>query len=287
MSENLQDDRNAANKTTGERTPEALEREIAGTRASIDSTVGELGQRLSPSQLAEDAREYVRETATRGASNAWTRISETTREHAVPIALIGTGIAWYMWSGRDEYGYGRGNGRQRTAGGYGEEGHWGERYGQPDEGRAGSRRYSGQDESSGAERGIGMVSGLVSRTGEAARHATERVREGTSRLGSRAQGGLGRARDGLEHVRREQPLLLGLVGIALGALVGGAIPNTQREDEMLGDVRDRALDKVAEVGRQTAEQVRQMGGDESQQGRAGNGAEAQQRSGGTPQSEEF
>lgn len=285
MSENLQQDRNAANTTTGERSPEELEREIAGTRASIDSTVGELGQRLSPSQLAEDAREYVRETAARGATNAWTRISETTREHAVPIALIGTGLAWYMWSGRDEYGDGRGYDRQRYAGGLGKEGQSGERYGQPNQGGEGSRRYSRQDGSTGAERGIGMVSGLVSRTGEVARHATERVREGTSRLGSRAQGGLGRARDGLEHVRREQPLLLGLVGVALGALVGGAVPNTQREDEVLGDVRDRALDKVAEVGRQTAEQVRQMGGDESQQGRS-NGAEAQHRSGETPQSKE-
>jgi hypothetical protein len=47
---------------------------------------------------------------------------------------------------------------------------------------------------------------------------------------------------------------------------------------MLGDVRERALDKVAEVGRQTAEQMRQMGGDESQQGRSGNGGEGPQRS---------
>ena len=91
---------------------------------------------------------------------------------------------------------------------------------------------------------------------------------------------------GLEHVRREQPLLLGLASVALGALVGGAVPNTRRENEMLGDVRDRALDKVAEVGRQTAEQLRQGGGEESQEGRSGNGREAEQRSGKTPQGEE-
>ena len=142
MSENLQHDSTGSTGTPGERSPEELEREIAGTRASIDTTVGELGQRLSPRQLAEDAREYVRETATRGATTAWTRISESTREHAVPIALIGSGIAWYMWSGRDEYGHGRSYGRQRYSGGFGEEGYSDE--GQLDEGRQGSRRYFGR-----------------------------------------------------------------------------------------------------------------------------------------------
>ena len=271
MSENLHQDSNATTGTTGERSPEELEREIAGTRASIDSTVGELAHRLSPRQLADDAREYVRETATRGASNVWTRVRETTRGNAMPIVLIGSGIAWYILSAADEYGYGQ----ERDGGFRGETGYPGEGYGQLDEGREGARRYAGQHERSGTERVTGMVSGLVSRTGQAARTATQRVSEQTSRLGDRAQGGLERAREGLGHVRREQPLLLGLAGVALGALVGGAFPTTRRENEMLGDVRDRALDKVAEVGRQTAEQIRQ-GGAESQQGHSGNGGEAPQ-----------
>jgi hypothetical protein len=281
MSENLQHDSTATTGTTGERSPEEIEREIAGTRASIDSTVGELGQRLSPRQLADDAREYVRDTATRGASNAWTRISESTRGNAVPIALIGSGIAWYVWSGRDEYGSGRSYGHQRY-GGSREEGYPGEGYDPSVESREGFPGYSRQHAPSTSRRVTGMVSGLMSRTGEAARHATQRVGEGTSRLGSRAQGGLERARDGIGHVRREQPLLLGLAGIALGALVGGAFPTTRREGEMLGDVRDRALDKVAEVGQHAAEQMRQAGGNESQEGRSGNGEDSPQKAGEEP-----
>jgi hypothetical protein len=283
MSENLQHGDTTGPGTAGERSPDDLEREIAGTRASIDSTVGELGQRLSPRQLAEDAREYVRESATRGATNAWTRISETTREHAVPFALIGSGIALYMWSGRAEQRYGRNEWQPGRGSRYRYEGDFGEGY-ETFEGGKGTRRYAGPHEPSGSERAIGAVSGLVSRTGEAARHATERVRERTSRLGSRAQGGLERARGGLDQVRREQPLLLGLASIALGALVGGAIPSTSREDELLGEVRDRALDKVAEVGQQTAEQMRQAGGAGSEQGRSGNG-DAQPRSGETQDGE--
>ena len=158
----------------------------------------------------------------------------------MPIVLIGSGIAWYILSGRDEYGYGQ----ERDGGFRGETGYPGEGYGQLDEGREGARRYAGQHERSGTERVTGMVSGLVSRTGQAARNATQRVSEQTSHLGSRAQGGLERAREGLGHVRREQPLLLGLAGVALGALVGGAFPTAPRER----DARRRAGPRARQGG---------------------------------------
>jgi hypothetical protein len=301
--------------TSTERSPEEIEREIAGTRASIDETVGELGQRLSPRQLAEDAREYVRETASRGASNAWTRVSDVSREHAVPLVLIGSGIAWYMMSGREGqtygrrfYGYGEdddseahgqyGQGRYGQYGGY-SEAYYGQGeagYGRSEDGEPGETRQGSHE---GGEQG--RLGAMASRTTEAAREATHRathrareathrVRERTAEMGHRAQyrvqSGLERARHGLDHVRHEQPLLLGLASLALGALVGGMVPITRRENQVLGDVADRALDAVAEAGRQTAEQVRQAAshasepqGSDRQQGEAG-----RQRTAG-PQSE--
>jgi hypothetical protein len=296
--------------TSTERSPEEIEREIAGTRASIDETVGELGQRLSPRQLAEDARDYVRETASRSASNAWTRVSGLSREHAVPLVLIGSGLAWYMMSGREGHTY------ARRFYGYGEDdadyGKYGQgRFGEAGYGEAFSGRESGYGSSAYGEPGEhdrgrdagehGRLGEMASRTTEAAREATHRAREATHRvrertaeathrvrertaeMGHRAQdrvqSGLHRARHELDHVRHEQPLLLGIASLALGALVGGIVPITRREEAVLGDVADRALDAVAEAGRQTAEQVRQTASKAAEPQRSGGGQQGEEQEG--------
>jgi hypothetical protein len=44
----------------------------------------------------------------------------------------------------------------------------------------------------------------------------------------------------------EQPFVVGAVGIALGALIGAVLPESEREDRMLGQVRDRTLDRATE-----------------------------------------
>ena len=56
---------------------------------------------------------------------------------------------------------------------------------------------------------------------------------------------------------QEQPLLLGLLGIGLGAAIGAALPSTQKENELLGETRDRALDRMKSVGSEQVEKVRQ------------------------------
>lgn len=72
----------------GAESPQEIERAIAGTRAALESTVEELGERLQPSQIAADARSYVRERASRGASEVW----RSVREHPMPAALVASGV---------------------------------------------------------------------------------------------------------------------------------------------------------------------------------------------------
>jgi len=238
------------------RSPEAIEREIAQTRASIDTTVGELGERLRPSQLADDARSYVRETARRSASNAWSSVSSTVRDNAVPFALVGGGLAWYMAARR-------GNGSHRGfASGY-------------DEGyrAASGHRVGAGTDWQGSEQGLtssvgAAVQGAKERAGEIASHAAERAREATGQiyergaeLGSRAQQQVQRqvyrARWQLDLMRAERPLVLGVAALALGAIAGAGLPSTRREDELLGETRDQVVGAAAQAGRETVEQVRQ------------------------------
>ena len=42
----------------------------------------------------------------------------------------------------------------------------------------------------------------------------------------------------------EQPLVLGAIGLAVGAAIGGLLPSTRREAELLGGTRDQLLGNV-------------------------------------------
>ena len=54
----------------------------------------------------------------------------------------------------------------------------------------------------------------------------------------------------------EQPLLLGALGLAAGALIGALLPTTEAEDRLLGDARDKTVKSVARTSRTRHEAAR-------------------------------
>ena len=63
-------------------------------------------------------------------------------------------------------------------------------------------------------------------------------------------------REGFNSLLSEQPLLLGALGIAVGAAIGAALPPTEQEDRLFGSARDKALSGIKQRGTETYEQVR-------------------------------
>jgi len=55
----------------------------------------------------------------------------------------------------------------------------------------------------------------------------------------------------------EQPLVLGAVGVALGAAIAAAVPRTRAEDEWLGEASDRLAHDLEAGGRDQLEKVRE------------------------------
>lgn len=55
----------------------------------------------------------------------------------------------------------------------------------------------------------------------------------------------------------EQPLVLGALAVAIGAIIGTAIPSTSYEDRVLGRARDRTLSKAQELGERQYENLRE------------------------------
>ncbi|MFC4312586.1 DUF3618 domain-containing protein [Steroidobacter flavus] len=56
---------------------------------------------------------------------------------------------------------------------------------------------------------------------------------------------------------REQPVVVGALALAAGALLGAALPMTEYESRTMGPVHDRAMAKVSEAGRRGYEKVRE------------------------------
>jgi hypothetical protein len=54
----------------------------------------------------------------------------------------------------------------------------------------------------------------------------------------------------------EQPLILGALGIALGAAIGAALPTTEQENRLLGPARDQAMSTLKQKGAESYERVK-------------------------------
>src|SRR5947207_3362258 len=85
--------------------------DIDATRARMGDTLEELGTRLNPQRLKQQAKDKVREaTIGRGQTMAQTTMDKATGagrkrpdivpEHPIPAAIIAAGISWLVWNSR-------------------------------------------------------------------------------------------------------------------------------------------------------------------------------------------
>ena len=65
------------------------------------------------------------------------------------------------------------------------------------------------------------------------------------------------ARDSLAEFYREQPLLAGSVGVAIGAALGAMVPPTETEDALLGQVSDRTVESAKSKAASKYHEVRE------------------------------
>jgi hypothetical protein len=61
----------------------------------------------------------------------------------------------------------------------------------------------------------------------------------------------------MDRLLHEQPLMLGAVGLAVGALIGALVPATEHEDRFIGGVRDEAVKNLSRRTRAGFETVRE------------------------------
>ncbi len=113
---------------------------------------------------------------------------------------------------------------------------------------SGQQNYSGAQDS-GSSR-LGSMKDTLSGTASSVRNTAGNMADTTRQQWDRARGGM-------EYMVNEQPLALGAIGLAVGALLAAIAPRTQKEEEMLGEASRNLMDKAKQAGSEQIEKAEQ------------------------------
>jgi ElaB/YqjD/DUF883 family membrane-anchored ribosome-binding protein len=89
----------------------------------------------------------------------------------------------------------------------------------------------------------------------AAGEVLEQAQETGGQMVEQVQQQAARAQSFLQRQLEDNPLLVGAVAVAIGGVLAGTIPATAREDEMLGQSRDRLMGTAKELTQDTMQKV--------------------------------
>jgi ElaB/YqjD/DUF883 family membrane-anchored ribosome-binding protein len=224
-------------ESRSDRSPEEIEREIERTRDRMSRNIDELGDRLSPSNLKEEAKSAIKGAAQGAVSNVGeqarrtsSRLVEVIRENPLPVIAVGAGVTWLLTQ----------RSRSDVSGD-----------------RMARYAYTGPErrQGHGIKNRVGnMVSGVKDTVSEAAGGVSERAGELKEQAGERiedwgqqARWQSRRLKTNLEHAAEENPLALAIGAAVVGLALGLLLPETQRENELMGPARDQLVDRAEET----------------------------------------
>lgn len=248
--------------------PATLEREIDQQRDSINDIVNALESRLSPGELLDKAMTYAKGNGGEFINN----LGSTIKANPVPTLLTSVGLMWMMMgqnrsqpytnagmsstsmSSTDTSSTGIVDSLRDKASGLSDTLHdkansmSGAVHDKTDSMRTQTQGFKDKavDMRSSTSDSMSSARQTVS---EKAQTASETMRNQTAK-----------AKSGFQYMLEEQPLALGAIGIAVGALLGATLPATERENRLMGKTSDRITDKVkmkAEQGYAKATEVGQ------------------------------
>jgi ElaB/YqjD/DUF883 family membrane-anchored ribosome-binding protein len=240
--------------------------------------------------------EHMVQHASDTVNDARYTMMDTIRENPIPAALVGLGLGWLFmnrstrtpvrYSGRgsvrgvqtysnDRIGYyDNQRGYVGNQGGY--VGNQGVSYdnrqgynnpGMIDQGRqaVGNVASSVGDTASNIASSVGdTASNIASSVGDTASNVASTVSDTASNLAYQAQYQAQRVEDRFQNTLQTNPLAVGAIAVALGTAVGLALPQTERENQLMGEARDTLIDRAQEVAQDTMEKVQRVASDVTQ-----------------------
>jgi ElaB/YqjD/DUF883 family membrane-anchored ribosome-binding protein len=236
--------------TRGDKSPEEIEREIEETRGRLSRDIDELGNKLSPSNLKQEAKTAIKDAAQGAVSNVGeqarrtsSRLVEVIRENPLPVIAVGAGVTWLLTQRSRSDVSGDRMARYAYTGPERRQGQ-GWQSGTGIKGRVGGAVSEVKDTVSGMKDTVSeAASGVAERASELKERAGERIGD----LGGQARWQTQRIKTNLEHAAEENPLALAIGAAVVGVALGLLLPGTHREDEMMGSTRDQLVDRAEET----------------------------------------
>lgn len=282
--------------TEDNRRPEEIEHDLDVTRAEVSSTIDAIQSKLTPGQMMDQAFAYARTSlpadfganlgntirdnpvpvALVGVGLAWLMMSgknsdgqaRARRQEAHKVRVVTGGNAAYDFDYDDSYGSRYSSGTQAE----------GSQDGAMRRAASAVSEKAGDLKERASETGRNVMdkaSELGHKISDSASSLTDRARNMTHEARDRMQGTTGetrarvnelghrsqeqyyRAKDSFSRMLDEQPLVLGVLGVAVGTLLGAALPSTRREDEMMGRKRDDLVEKAKHTASEQAERLKE------------------------------
>ena len=270
--------------------PEAIADDIRGTRAELDETIDALGAKLDPSRLVDQAKDAFASSARDAGTSMMESFKDssfldTIKENPLPAAAVGLSVAWFMSkmgeaeSDRYRYERYRATGdpyyapRPRTS--YGASRRYAMYDDRMDGGFSGAPRATGgSDDESLADKAsdafdtakdkasdaVGAVQDKASHLADSARDAVSGSADATRDRARHAGQQVGRyerqASSWLDRQMTANPLAIGAVALAAGALVGLSVPETDAEHRAFGSQADDVKRQIADVASDKVDTVK-------------------------------
>jgi hypothetical protein len=263
------------NTKPGNRSASEIEREVDEERARLSDTLDALQEKASIGNIVDQVVRAIGENGGEVSRN----LGRTLRDNPLPALLTGVGLAWLMagngktigrqWDSGDDDDY-RGDdydsardyypGDQAGSadGGQGEENDSSDMWQRAAEVGSEVRERAAKAGAGFAERASEFRHDAEQRlasTGGAMRDASDAARRSAGRARRRAALAGHDAREGLDTLMTEQPLVLGALALAVGAAIGGALPRSRNEDRLFGARSDRTKRSIRTLAEQEGRKV--------------------------------
>jgi hypothetical protein len=227
------------------RTSADVEREVEASRSDLDRNVEALKDKMTPGQIFDEASR-----AMGGAGQqVLSKLVDQIKENPMPLAVMGLGLAWLMAGNRSS--------NRHYDGRYDEHRSFAQSGGEGMRDRMHVMGDKASDALSGAKERVTEMGSAVTDRGRQALHrvgdAAGSMADRTAEYGSQAKRAIG-------NVMETEPLIIGAVGLVVGAAIGASLPRTEMEDRAVGPMRDKLLEK----GKDIAQEGLQQAGDVAQ-----------------------
>jgi ElaB/YqjD/DUF883 family membrane-anchored ribosome-binding protein len=232
-------------KTETAKSPETIEREIDAQRENIGHIVDALESKFTPGQMFDQALLMMQSNG----STFLTNLGTSVRNNPVPAVLTSVGLMWLMMS----------QNRPPTPREYRVEPDvdWADDLAEGLADGMDSARQRLHNTTDSLKDSYQAVKGKAAHLSDSLHaktdHLSHAVHDTSDRLARRTH----EMGDQFSHLLKEQPLMMAAVGIAVGALLGAALPTTATERRYLGRTSASLTGKVKQQAREGYEAVRE------------------------------